>query len=164
MKRWLPFVVPFTLLLVAGVAAKVWTSGAFAPRCDSWTPKQFNELGDEACIRVEGLAHYGVAIQQRVPGDLLREEQIWYLFPVFPRGETQDRAIRLLVRTQRPPDRLLDLEEMIVDGRLEVPTVETVPYGTEDQVGKRGYFFDDGVLVLVPDRIESGEGVWTREP
>lgn len=162
MKRWWPFVVPFVALVAAGVALKVWSG--VEPRCAGFTPQTFAELGDEACVRVEGLAHHGVAIAQRVPGDLLREEEHWTLFPLFPRGDTSDRAIRVLVRTQRPPDRLLDYEEMVVEGRLHVPTIETVPYGTEDQVGKRGYFFADGLLVLTPDRIETGDGTWTREP
>jgi len=60
-------------------------------------------------------------------------------------------------RTQRPPEHLVSYELMTVEGRIERPTVNKVPFDTEILLGKgTDYFFADDLLLIEPWVIESG--------
>lgn len=165
MQRWWPYALPPLGIVIGAIVAMAWPTGE-APPCGSHLRREVADLElEEPCVTVEGQAHYEVVVRQRTPGNLLRAEQVHYLFPLFPPHETEDRAIRVLVRTSRPPEDLVSYESMVVSGRLLPVTAEQVPPGTEIQIGKRsGYFFTDRVLLLVPDEIESEGEVWRRAP
>ncbi len=162
MRRWLPFVLPFLAIVLAGSGVKLWLALTELPPCAQLTEQRVADLSLEApCVTVEGQAHYEVIVKQTIPGNLLFEEETLYLFPLFARDEALERAIRVLVRTERPPEDLVSFENLTISGRLMPVTTDDVPFGTEIQIGKRSdYFFTDQMLLLVPERIVSEDGVW----
>ena len=87
------------------------------------------------------------------------------MFPLFADHQTAERAIRVLVLTERPPEDLVSFETMTISGRLLPVTTAEVPLGTEVQIGQRSdYFFTDEMLLLVPEEVRSGSEVWTPHP
>ncbi len=164
MKRWLPFLLPFGAIVAAGVGLKMWSLASSAPRCVAFDDLALDALDPESgCVRVTGQAHYEVVVRQTVPGNLLRDEQTLFLFPLFAEGQTGERAVRVLVRTEREPEDLVSYETMTVEGRAELVTAEKVPFGTEIEIGKRSdYFFTDDMVLLVPERVTVDGEVWSR--
>ena len=162
MQRWLPFLVPFAAIVGAG-AVLAWL-GRSAPACEGYRSVDLSDVVlEDGCIQLRGQAHYSVVVRQTVPGNLLREEQTHFLFPLFPEHDTTDRAVRVLVRTTREPESLVSYETMQVSGRLQPVTSDEVPPGTEVDIGKRSdYFFTDSMVLLVPDRIVSDGETWER--
>lgn len=148
-------------IVVVGVVARVATSGR-AP-CTEYTPTTVEEIDvADGCVTLKGQGHYEVVVRQRVPGNILVDDHEYHLFPVFPPGKTDARAIRLLVRTERAPDSMVTYETMTLSGRLQPVTTDEVPAGTEVAIGKRSnYYFTDAMVLLVPDTIESEGEVWT---
>ena len=164
MRRWLWFVVPFAAIVGAGIVVRVWFASQQIASCEEHDPAVIDDLDlDQPCVVVQGQAHYDVVVRQRIPGNLFLPEQQRYLFPLFPSGDTSDRAIRVLVMTEREPERLVSFETMAVSGRLVPATAREVPYDVEIKIGRSGdYFFTDGLMLLVPDRIEADGEVWHR--
>ncbi|MCB9682813.1 MAG: hypothetical protein H6733_15205 [Alphaproteobacteria bacterium] len=160
MRRWLWFVVPFALVIAGGaVAGWVLVRGDDGPCLP--VDGSFDDLRAGTCVTLRGTAHYDSVVSQSTPDTLFAPATTWYLYGFFPVNETQDKAIRVLVRTRRPPERLVAFETMTVQGRLAIPTRALLPPDTETVLSKRTpYFFDDAVLVLVVDRITSEDGVW----
>jgi len=163
-KRWLPFVVPFVLIVAVGVAAKLYFSASMPPVDPSAAVEL--ELADVSLdtpvVTTSGMAHYPVVVKQTVPGNLFRDEQTVYLFPLFVEHDTDDRAIRVLVRTSREPERFVSYEFMKITGAVRMATPEIVPFSTEIQIGKRSdYFFTDDMVVLEPLTVEVDGEVWS---
>jgi len=119
---------------------------------------------DARWIRLRGMAHYPATLTQRLPETTFAEARTYYVFGFFPENRTGDREIPVLVRTQRPPERLVSYETITIEGRLGPLTERTVPSGSESLLGENaGYFFAEPVWLLEPVRIESEDGVW-QEP
>ncbi|MCB9669508.1 MAG: hypothetical protein H6736_09880 [Alphaproteobacteria bacterium] len=165
-RRWLWFVVPFTVVAaVAGAGAVLlWTVKGMP--CDTYAPTEFFdlELGTR-CVRVQGMAHYDVVVTQKVAGNGFFADKTYYVYGLFPAGNTDEREIRVLVRTEREPERLVSFETMTIEGRLLPMDYRKVPFDTERRMGqKSNYFFSDRIKLLEPDRIEvEGEAPWVRE-
>ena len=142
----------------------MWFSTGEASRCRDVVEVTLSTLpADATCVRLEAQAHYGVVLKQHQPGNLFVAEQISYLFPLFPPSAIDERGIRVWVRTERAPERLVNVETMTVTGRLAPIGPGDVPLGAEVEIGRRGgYFFEDFAMLLVPDEIRSGDEVWTR--
>lgn len=163
MKRSLSFVLPFAFVLCGGAA--VWYS-QLPPELPRGEPVDM-VLGDihleEPFVRVSGMAHYPIVIKQSVPQGLFAEDGTTYLFPLFPEHDTSDRAVRVLVRANRPPEKYVSYEYMTVEGHVALPTSDKVPFNTEIELGKRSeYFFTDEMLLLEAWRIEVDGDVWER--
>lgn len=115
-------------------------------------------------VRVEGTAHYQPKIKQTTAGSLFKEPGTWWVFPFLPEGDNAERAVPVLVRTRREPERIISFETMTIEGRLSVPSKDRIPHGTETLLGQGGgYFYADTVWLLEPVRIVSDDGVW-EEP
>ncbi len=165
MRRWLYFFVPFTLISGVGVAIMTWFWVVGMP-CDTYTRVDFFDLEPQTrCVTTAGLAHYDVVVTQVVPGNGFFDDQTYYVYGLFPKGVTDEREVRILVRTERPPERYVSFEEMTISGRLLPMDYRKVPFDTEQKMGQRSnYFFSDRALLLEPDHIEvSGEEDWFRE-
>lgn len=163
MRRWLPFVIPFILILALGATA--W-----------WMTHRDQDFGRDGPVlevdfaalelssgpvRLSGMAHYRGTIVQKVPATVLSEEQTWYVFPLFPVYDTDNREVRVLVRTQRPPEKIISYEIMTLEGRPREVTPERVPFSTEILMGQQAdYFFADEVILIEPWRITVDEEVW----
>ncbi|MCB9674243.1 MAG: hypothetical protein H6737_03950 [Alphaproteobacteria bacterium] len=164
MKRWLWFFVPFTLVSGVGVAVLTWLWIAGTP-CDSYTPVDFFDLEPTTrCVKTSGTAHYEVVVTQVVEGNGFFDDQTYYVYGLFPPGNTDEREIRVLVRTGRPAERYVSFEDMEIEGKLLPMDYRKIPFDTETRMGaKSNYFFSDRVLLLEPDRIAvDGEDDWVR--
>jgi hypothetical protein len=122
----------------------------------------YQDIGIETSdVRVKGMAHYPIVIKQKVPGNMFFEEQVYYLFAFFAPGDSGERAIRIIVRTQRPPPSLVSYETMTIEGHISFPTQQKIPFETEIELGKKTeYFFIDEMLLLEPSSIEVDGEVW----
>ena len=161
MKRALAFIIPFFVVFGIGLAIFMMTRDTGIPRGEPVAMDIGDVHLEQPFVRLQGMAHYPVVVRQTVPGNLLVEPKTLYLFPLFAEHETGDRAIRVLVRTERAPEAMVAYEYMVVEGHLSMPTPDKVPYSTEISLGKRSdYFFTDEMLVLEPWRIEADGEVW----
>jgi len=163
-KRWLWFFVPFTLVSGLGLGAATWMWVAGSP-CSTYVPVDFFDLDPSVrCVRTEGNAHYQVVVTQVVEGNGFFDDQTYYVYGLFPKGNTEDREIRVLVRTARAPEKYVSFESMVVEGRLLPMDYRKVPFDTETRMGKTSnYWFSDRVMLLEPDRIRvDGDPDWVR--
>lgn len=166
MRKWLVVVLPFVVIVGGGLAVRgllLWSERAPWDRAPTVDVDDFGDLHlGEPNVRLRGMAHYEMVVRQTIPASMVSQERTLFLFALFPRDDTSGRAIRVLVRTERVPPKLISYENMTIEGRLRPPTAEVVPFGTEVSVGKRSdYWFDDGMLVLEPWRISADGEVWT---
>ncbi len=164
MKRWLPFVVPFVVVVAAGLGASILLSDVFEPTCDAYVDVTFADLThDQPCVRLKGNAHYPMVVRQTTPGGWFTTEQTVFLFPMFAEGVTEDRAVEVLVRTTRAPEDLVSYEAMTVTGRIDRVDPHKVPYSVEIDIGKRtNYFFTDHMVVLEPDMVLTSDEEWAE--
>lgn len=162
MKRLLAFAIPFVIVFIIGSAAYVIVNrdALLAPACETGEPLAVTEVDGltHTCVTVAGMAHYSAVIKQRQPGSLTTAAGTRYLFPLFMPHDTEGRAIRVLVRTERPPEDLVTFELMTVTGRVRMATPENgIAYDVETIFGsKSDYFFTDETVVLDATGIESG--------
>lgn len=158
------FLVPFGVTIIAGFGLMAWLSYAPPP---SGAPVEV-ALGDLSLtgpryVSVSGVAHYGSVVTQRTQGGLLAEPATWSLFGLFPEGDLTAREIKVLVRTMRPPERLVSFEYLTVEGALLPPDPRLVPMAVRDALANGGeWWLADDVLVIDPVRILSEDGVWVE--
>jgi len=161
-KRLLPFAIPFVAIVAAGIGAAL-ILGRGPGTCSTHSDVPLDALDPEldACVATSGQAHYEAVIRQTHGGGLFGEDRHAYLFPLMADGETGEREVRVLVLTERQPERLVAYETMELTGRVVRATPERVPYSAEIQLGKSGgYFFTDDMVVLLPDHITSDGETW----
>lgn len=160
MRKWLPFVLPFVSIFIAGVAAWAWINreALFSQPCLEGVEVAWADLdiGQHDCVTVRGTAHYTALIKQHQPGNLFRSPRDLYLYALFAPLDTEGRAIQLLVRTERAPEDLVQFETMTVTGRLKRVSPENgVPFDVEVILGRdTDYFFVDEALLIEPTRFE----------
>ena len=153
----------FPLLLLLGVAALatfyLWASRL--PPFDRAEPVElaFEDLDvSYEAVRVKGTAHYPIKMSQNRPATLFRPERTWYIFPLFPPGDTMGRQIKVMVVSPNEPERLVSLEDMTVEG-WALPA--RAAYGPEVEQGmlSKGYSFADEyfVIELFEPEDEGGE-------
>ncbi len=162
LRRVLPFAIPFTAIVAAGLGAYL-ILGQGPGRCATHEAVPLDALDPELedCVSTSGQAHYEAVIRQTHPGGLFGEDRHLYLFPLMPMGKVEEREVRVLVLTERAPEHLVAYEEMELTGRVVRATPERVPYSAEVQLGKAGgYFFTDDMVVLMPDAIVSDGETW----
>ncbi|TNE84339.1 MAG: hypothetical protein EP330_29415 [Deltaproteobacteria bacterium] len=157
MRRYLPFLVPFVLLVLVGAPlAYVWQRDGrplfedptyVATALDAVDPTR------EPFVEVTGMSHYSVVVKQEMPGKFFQEGRTLYLFPLYEAHDTDSRAVKLLVRTERQPRRLVSYEFMTVRGKVGLATAQQVPFGTEELFGRKGYYFADEILVIEADEV-----------
>jgi hypothetical protein len=110
----------------------------------------FDQL-DEARggVRLRGTAHYVARVNQHVEATLFSEAKTIYSYGLFPRGDISSKEIQVLIRTEHPVPKNIDFEYLEVEGYLEQPNRQTVPFQMERVLGgQTGYFFSPDLLVL----------------
>ncbi len=163
MRRWLPFLLPFVGVLAGGLGAYAYTfrETLFSRPCSEGVAVAWQDLdlAKHRCVTVRGTAHYTALIKQHQPGNLLRDPKDLYLYGFFAPLDHADRAIKVLVRTDRKPDDLVQFETMTLTGELKLVAPEHgVPFDIEVILGRdTDYFFVDGALLLEPQRFEVNE-------
>lgn len=156
------FLVPFGVTLIAGFGLVAWLSYTPPPTGEP-TPVALADLSlsGPRYVSVSGVAHYGSVVTQRTQGGMLAEPATWSLFGLFPDGDLTGREIKVLVRTMRPPERLVSFEYLTVEGALMPPDPRLVPMAVRDALAEGGeWWLADDVLVIDPVRIVSEDGVW----
>ena len=108
----------------------------------------FSELSrDFDAVRVEGTAHYPVRLSVTRPARFGTPESVWWLFPLFDKGDTHSRMIYAMVLSPTEPDRLTAFEDMMVEGWLRPPAV-AVPPQAEEALRDENYSFDPDYVLL----------------
>lgn len=163
MRRWWLVVGTIVVGIVGAALLTLRTPAPPAP--EDFVRRTFDDLDPQpAWVILEGTAHYEARLTQKEPASLLSEARTRYVFAFFPVNDTSDREIPVLVRTSRPPERLVSFETMTVEGRLHPITKRDLPPGAEVMLSERtDYFFADRVLLLDAVRVVSEDGVW-EEP
>jgi hypothetical protein len=159
-QRWAPVAVPIVVGLAAA-AVLIAVRGGNAG-CETWTDVPWpatSAIG--ACVQVTGLAHLGATVVQPVRGAWWAEDQTWYLVPLFAPGDVVGREVRLVVRAQRNPSRVVDFEEMSVRGRLVPAVAPNLPPNAASALADAGYTWAADARVLEADAIDGGEGRWS---
>lgn len=164
MRASVAFAVPFVVVSLAGLGA--WAALSWWPKV-SGEPREATfdtlDLSLGRYVRLRGMAHYSAVLKERVPGGVLRGSFVYYGFGLFAEGDFTNRAIPVLVWTQRPPERRIDYEYLTIEGILSLPDAQSVPAGAEDILAAGGeHWFSDSMLVLKPVRIFSEDGEWVE--
>ena len=98
-------------------------------------------------VRVTGTAHYPVRVTQERQGRFGHVGGTWYVFPLFDKGDTMSRTIRVIVATPVPIDDLAQYEDMTVEG-YALPSPAAMTPSTEDMFQEQGYTFADDYFVV----------------
>ena len=126
-------------ILFAGIGARLYFMLDGGPACERYLDVTISTLPDEpGCVRLNGQAHYDTVLEQIQPGNLFVDEKTVHMFPLFPENSLDERGIRVLVKTEREPERLVNVETMTIEGYLTPLTPAEVPIGAEAELGRSG--------------------------
>lgn len=161
MRRYLPFLVPIALASVAVGPIGFWMSRdgrpLFSEPSYQLVPLDEAHPLEAEFVEVSGMSHYPVVVRQEIPGNLFRSARTVFLFPLMQPHDVDGRLVRLVVRTERQPAKLVSYEFMRVRGKVKIATARQVPFGTEEMLGRKGYYFADELLVIEADHVEPAE-------
>ncbi len=134
------------MLLVLGVTVGVmwWDRGAppgFRPPVEDVTVETISR--EHRGVRLQGTAHNEARLKQTISGS----DEIWWLIPLFAKGDTISREVRVLVRTPTAPDGFYGFEDRTLEGFARPPG-SLLPRQARSALKKKGYSIaDDAVLV-----------------
>jgi len=155
MKKLVPL---YALLVMALVSFFLWSArlwpfdGHAEPLVVSW-----EELSVEHdAVRVKGTAHYPVRVSQEREARFGHTGGTWYIFPLFPHGDTMGRKIKVIVATPVPIDDLASFEDMTVDG-WALPAAAAMTPASENLFRDSGYSFEENYFVIEAFSPEEGE-------
>jgi len=135
---------PSLLVVSTGVGLWTWETGAlpgFRPEVVDVTVDTITK--DHRGVRVRGTAHYGPKLKQTST----ETDTVWWVFPLTPEAQTQERRIKVVVRTTRKPDPLLGFEDLTVEGFARPPG-RLLPRDARAALRKAGYELDDNVMLI----------------
>ena len=142
-----------------GLGVKEYLPRAYGEPRDATFETLAPELG--RYVRLKGVAHYDSTVQLRMPAGILTGNLNFYAFGLFEDNDVVGKEVKVIVRTQRKPERMIDVEYLTVEGVLSPIDPRKIPPHVEDAMGERaGNFFADPVWMLEPVRILSEDGVY----
>ncbi len=97
--------------------------------------------------RVTGTAHYPMRLSIVRPGRFGAEDTIWWVFPLFPEGDTHSRIIRALVVSPNEPERLVGFENMTIEGWVRPPPALVTP-DIEGAFREENYSFGEDYVLF----------------
>ena len=97
--------------------------------------------------RVTGTAHYPMRLSIARGGRFGRPDTVWWVFPLFPSGDTMSRQITALVVSPHEPERLVGFENMTVEGWVRPPPALITP-DVEQAFRESGYSFGEDYVLL----------------
>lgn len=109
---------------------------------------------DHRGVRVRGTAHYEIQLKEKRREGSAAHEKPFLLFPLFPKGDTSGREIRVMIRSQRAPDELYAYEDVLVEG-LAQPPGRTVGKSARDALQLKGYMFADDFVLIEAFDVQS---------
>lgn len=141
-KPLLMFLVPTLLMLAILSGVNYYETGAlpgFMPEPKDIAIEDLNVRSHG--VRVHGWAHYPLHLKATVG------ETIYYVYPLFPEGNSTGRDIHVLVRSLVEPDPILGLEDMVVEGLVR-PLTPELKAGFKDALLAKGYTINDDALLI----------------
>jgi hypothetical protein len=135
---------PMLLVLSVTVGVIWWDRGAppgFRPPVEEVTPETINR--EHRGVRIQGTLHNEARLKQTTAGS----DEVWWLIPMFPKGDTIGREARVLLRTTREPDAFYGFEDRSVEGFARPPG-SLLPRQAREALERKDYAVaDDAVLV-----------------
>jgi len=109
---------------------------------------ELHEVNDSfQVVTVSGTAHYPVRISQTHQRGFPRKKIEFHIFPLFPKGNTHDREIRILGMSRERPDGILGFEDRTITGKVR-PVHEVIMPKTLDEYVDEGYAEGETVWVI----------------
>lgn len=133
---------PILAVAVAAVGFVWWERGAPPGFRPDAVPVELEAITrDHRGVKLTGTAHLQARLRQTA-GD-----EVFYLYPLLPKGDTLGREIHVLLRTTTKPDDLYGFEDRTFEGFARPPG-NLVDRTVRDTLMKKGYHFtEDFVLV-----------------
>lgn len=150
--RLLTFVALLVVLALGGTLVAFRGQLPLLPRGEP-SVVTFEQLDrDSGHVEVMGTLHYPVRVTQTFEATWLRPEPpTQHIFPLFAKGDTMGREIRVLVLSEVEPDRMFGLEDRLVRGEIERPNSRLLNRGVLDTFHEHSYQFDADFLLLIED-------------
>ena len=142
MKIILMLLGPPTLVAAIGVGIYWWDRGAppgFEPKLFDVAVEEVNR--NHRGVRIEGMARYDVRISQP------NQDETHYLYPLMPLDNFNEKRIRIMVRSTIKPERLVDMERLVIEGIARPPGL-LITQGVIDAWHEEGYKFDKKFVLV----------------
>ena len=143
-KLVLVVLLPCLLVVSTGVGLWWWENGAppgFRPEAVDVTVDSITK--EHRGVRIRGTAHYGPKLRQTAT----ETDMVWWVFPLTAEGQTQERLIKVVVRTTDRPDPLLGFEDRTIEGFARPPG-RLLPKDARSALHKAGYELADGAMLI----------------
>lgn len=159
MRNWLALLLPFFAVLLAVLSVMAFT-GFFAervaPEDAPWVALADVEHAT-GFVRTSGMAHYGMVLEQHTPGNLIRDPEDRWVYPLTAPYQSEERMIKVLVSSPVEPEDLVDLEMLTVEGWVSPLTPDLLPYDVQRRLGRdTDYYLADDVVWIEAVRVEPG--------
>ena len=135
---------PCLLVLSVGIGLWSWEHGAlpgFRPEAVDVTVATITK--DDRGVRISGTAHYGAKLRQTA----IEADTVWWIYPLTDRGQTQERTVRVVIRTTRTPDPLLGFEDRTLEGFARPPG-RLLPQDARTALQQKGYELHEDVMLI----------------
>ena len=135
---------PCLFVLTVGIGLWSWEHGAlpgFRPTAQDVTVDTITK--DHRGVRISGTAHYAPKLRQTAT----ETETVWWLYPLTNHGQTQERMVRVVVRTTKKPDPLLGFEDRTVEGFARPPG-RLLPQDARAALRQKGYELHDDLMLI----------------
>ncbi len=143
-KLVLVVLMPCLIVLSVGVGLWSWEHGAlpgFRPQVVDVAVDTITK--DHRGVRISGTAHYGAKLRQTST----ETDTTWWIYPLTARGQTQERTVRVVVRTTRTPDPLLGFEDRTLEGFARPPG-RLLPKDARTALRQKGYELHEQVMLI----------------
>jgi hypothetical protein len=137
-------VLPCLFVLVTGVGLWWWERGAppgFRPQAVEVTVDTIAKT--HRGVRIRGTAHYAGKLKQTAS----ETDIVWWVYPLTAEGQTQERLIKVVIRTTKAPDPLLGFEDRTIEGFARPPG-RLLPKDARSALRHSGYELADGVMLI----------------
>ena len=135
---------PCLLVLSVGIGLWSWEHGAlpgFRPEVVDVAVDTITK--DNRGVRISGTAHYGAKLRQTA----IETDTVWWIYPLTARGQTQERVVRVVIRTTRTPDSLLGFEDRTLEGFARPPG-RLLPHDARTALRQKGYELHEDVMLI----------------
>lgn len=143
-KLVLVVLLPCLLVSSTGVGLWWWENGAlpgFRPEAVDVTVDSITK--DHRGVRIRGTGHYGPKLKQTA----MDTDTVWWVYPLTAEGQTQERLIKVVVRTTLRPDPLLGFEDRTIEGFARPPG-RLLPRDARGALRKAGYELHEDVMLI----------------
>lgn len=143
-KLALVVLLPCLLVFAVGVSLWRWEHGALPGLRPEVVEVDVDTITkDHRGVRITGTAHYGPKLKQTATDT----DTVWWVYPLTAKGQTQERLIKVVVRTTRRPDPLLGFENRTVEGFARPPG-RLLPQDARNAWAQKDYELADDVMLI----------------